>query len=165
MGFKRNKTFVLVFEDEDLAGLEVKARGATVAGMLGAVELLATFEGSGKLAGGMSAKDLAHFDRLFRTMAGCPAECLDQHDELPPGQDHYLNRLVSWNLEDEDDQPVPADYYGLMSQDADFAMTLVMAWMDGVLGTPGPLGRNSNDGMPPEGVSIPMETLPPVPQL
>lgn len=162
MGFKRNKTFVLVFEDEDLAGLEVKARGATVAGMLGAVELLSVFEG--KSASNLGAKDMAHLDRLFRTMAGCPAECLDQHDELPPGQDHYLNRIVSWNLEDEDDQPVPADYYGLMSQDADFAMTLVMAWMDGVLGTPGPLGRNSNDGMPPEGVSIPMETLPPVPQ-
>lgn len=162
MGFKRNKTFVLVFEDEALAGLEVRARGATVAGMLGAVELLSVFEG--KSASGMSAKDLVHFDRLFRTMAGCPAECLDQHDELPPGQEHYLNRIVSWNLEDENDQPVPADYFGLMSQDADFAMALVMAWMDGVLGTPGPLGRNSNDGMPPEGVSIPMETLSPVPQ-
>lgn len=162
MGFKRSKVFVLAFEGEEFEGLEVKARGATVASMLGAVDLLNTFGDEKASAAKLSASDLAEVGRLFRVLAGCPAECLDQHEELPPGQEHYLNRLVSWNLEEDDGTPVPADYHGLMSQDIDFAIELVMAWLDGVLGTPGPLEPSSNDGMPPAGVSIPMETLSPV---
>lgn len=155
MGFKRSKVFVLEFEDEEYAGLEVRARGASVAGILGILDLGVLFSDEK-----MDLKAIKEISNLFRAFGGCPAECAQSHPELEEhGLKHYENRIVSWNLEEENGVPVPANYQGLMSQDFDFARELAMHWLDGVLGTPGPLDGNSNDGGPSEVGSIPMESL------
>jgi hypothetical protein len=77
----------------------------------------------------------------------------------------FAAALIEWNLQEEDGAPIPPDYAGVMAQDTDFAMALVLAWMDGVTASSGPLGRRSGGGdSSPDGavgeLSIPMEPLP-----
>lgn len=76
--------------------------------------------------------------------------------------DMFANCLLSWNLEDENDEPVPATLAGINSQDADFVMAMISAWIDTVTGVPDetPLPGPSSDGEPFPEASIPMETLP-----
>lgn len=95
----------------------------------------------------------------------------------------FAGKIESWNLEDENGNPVslepievpvpdsrdlsatrretPAEakYRVLMEQDMDMVMSLVLAWLDGMVGTPGPLGGTSNAGGQSEEVSIPMDAL------
>lgn len=161
MGFQLQKVMLIEFEDPDLEGLEVRARRATVAGILGIMGIVDALD---RPASQRSIADLHNVDRLFRALAGCPAGCVDEHLELPPGQDHYLNRLVSWNLEEVDSRndnfvPVPANYEGLIAQDFDFSLNLAMAWLNSIVGTPGPLEPTSSAGGQPAEESIPMETL------
>lgn len=143
MGFERNKTYVLAFDGTDYEGLEVRARGASVAGLMRAVDLATLLDG-----GKLGSEDMTRIDTLFRIFAGCPALCVRTHEELADsGREHYANKILSWNLT-EDGQPISADYEGLMSQDIEFASDLVMAWLDGVVGTPGPLGDSLSAGTP-----------------
>jgi hypothetical protein len=143
MGFERNKVYTLVFEGEDYEGLEVRARGLSMASVLRAVDI-ASFMSSGNLG----LKDVGRIDELFRLLAGCPKGCEAEHEELEnTGWGHYPNKIISWNLEEEG-VPVPADYAGLTSLDFDFAQDVVMAWLDGIIGTPGPLEQTSKDGTP-----------------
>ena len=54
--------------------------------------------------------------------------------------------LVSWNVEDGDDKPVPATYEGVASQEPDFVKAIVTAFFVNVAGTPPPLPDGSNSG-------------------
>jgi hypothetical protein len=58
----------------------------------------------------------------------------------------FSNVLMSWNLEDEDDQPVPVTLDGLLSQEFDFVMEIIQAWMEAVGGVSTPLEPPSKDG-------------------
>jgi len=143
MGFERNKVYTLVFEGEEYEGLEVRARGLSMASVLRAVDV-ANFMATGDVG----LKDVGRIEELFRLLAGCPKGCELEHEELASaGRNHYPNKIISWNLEDEG-VPVPADYAGLTSLDFDFAQDIVMAWLDGIIGTPGPLDQTSNGGTP-----------------
>ena len=46
--------------------------------------------------------------------------------------------LESWNVEDGDGHPVPADMDGLLSQDPRFVSAVIGAWIAAVYGTPPP---------------------------
>ena len=161
MGYIRNKTYILTFPDDDdeFAGLEVQAKGASVGQVLGLLDLT-------RLAGmkDVTLEDRRELERLFRLFCGCPAGCDWTHEDQ--GGNHYVSKIKSWNLQDEDAGclvDVPPDYTGFMAQDMEFQMALVFAWLDAIVGTPGELGKASNDGGPfPEG-SIPMATLSSVP--
>ena len=65
--------------------------------------------------------------------------------------------LISWNLEDDDDQPVPATYDGLASQDLPFVLAIFQAWQEAVAGVPNPSPAASNGGGTFQEQSIPME--------
>ena len=54
--------------------------------------------------------------------------------------------LVSWNVEDDDDKPVPATYEGVASQEPDFIKVIITAFYANVAGTPPPLPDGSNSG-------------------
>lgn len=71
----------------------------------------------------------------------------------------FAKVLVSWNLEDEDGEPVPTTYEGLMSYDFQFVLAVVLGWMQAVAGVPTPLDRPSRDGGPSLVESLPMEPL------
>ena len=54
--------------------------------------------------------------------------------------------LVSWNVEDEDDGPVPVSYKGVASQEPDFIKAIITAFYANVAGTPPPLPGASDSG-------------------
>lgn len=143
MGYRRvPKTFKLTFEDEP--GLEVYCRSAPLGQILALMELVKE-EDDGK----MSLRELGRLEELFSTFGAS---------------------LKSWNLEDEDGNPITWDPTGeetevqakvraLKTQDLDFVLSLILAWMDAVVGVSDPLKRKSSSGdQSPEG-SIPMATL------
>jgi hypothetical protein len=70
-------------------------------------------------------------------------------------------QLVSWNVEDDDDTPVPATLDGIKTQDLDFNLAVVNAWTTAMAGVPAPLEQPSTDGGPSLEASIPVEILSP----
>jgi hypothetical protein len=130
-GFKRpGKVYKLVFTD-DLDGLEVKARSMSTGALLDMAPLLDL-----KLSATPTAEEMEGIRDLL---------------------ERFAEVLVSWNLEDDDDQPVPADIDGLLAQDLDFVMTIITAWADAVSGVPAPLPQTSPGGEPSLAASIPMD--------
>ncbi|MFI9200156.1 hypothetical protein [Streptomyces sp. NPDC053048] len=71
----------------------------------------------------------------------------------------FSRALVSWNLEDEDGNPVPISEDVVFAQDQDFIMRLAAAWIEALSGVPAPLDQSSPSGEPSPVVSIPMEPL------
>lgn len=76
----------------------------------------------------------------------------------------FADNLVSWNLEDEDGNPVPTTYEGICSLETRFAKKLLNAWRDAMTAVDNPLHSGSTSGGPsrkaaPLELSIPMETL------
>jgi hypothetical protein len=71
----------------------------------------------------------------------------------------FAGSIDSWNLEDEKGTPVPATFDGVKTQDLDFIMAIVVAWMDAIAGVDPTLRASANGtGTFPE-VSLPMEPL------
>jgi hypothetical protein len=126
------RVYRLRFEDPGMSGLVVRARSAPVGQFMGLVQLADQAKAS--------VEDVKRIDELFRGFADC---------------------LLEWNLEDDDGQPVPPTIEGLYGQDMDFALTIIFAWIEGIVGVTGPLGNSSSDGGRSEELSIPMEPLSP----
>lgn len=154
MGYRRNKEYVLAFEDEGLAGLEIRARGASVQLLMRG---LALADVARNLAGMPTPAERQSINELLMIFGGCPAACsLNHADNL--GQ-HYKSRMISWNFEDDNGEPLAPTAENFLDQDMEVTLSVVMAWIEEVGGTPGPLETNSSGGGPLEAESIPMETL------
>lgn len=75
----------------------------------------------------------------------------------------FADALAGWNLEDENDNPVPATLEGLYEQDFDFVLKVVLAWVEAIAGVSAPLGNGSGSGAQSLADSMPMEALSPSP--
>jgi hypothetical protein len=76
----------------------------------------------------------------------------------------FAKRLVSWNLTDDDDQPIPATAEGLRQVDTSLVTALKTAWLQSIVGVhdADPLPQSSPSGEPSPAVSeIPTEALSP----
>lgn len=146
-GFVLSRTLKLVFEDEDLEGLEVRCRALSVEQLLQVTDLAALAEAD---TSAMTDEDKARIDTLFGLFA---------------------ERLVSWNVTDDDGLPVPATLAGVRSQDFAQVIRIIMAWMTAASGVGEGLGKASTGGglgpsspgltpLPPLGLDLPMEPLP-----
>lgn len=135
-GFKvPKKLYKLVFADPSYEGLEIVATSVPMETMLWVQSL------SG-----------AHIQELGKTADG-----------IRKMVDILIGALLSWNIEDDDDRPVPVSAAALLAQDPAFVMDVMAAWTAAITGVSGPLGEGSISGPQfPEG-SIPMETLSPNP--
>lgn len=69
------------------------------------------------------------------------------------------SRLVAWNVEGDDDMPVPATLDGIKTQDLDFNLAIVNAWTTAMAGVPAPLEQPSTSGESSLEASIPMDVL------
>jgi hypothetical protein len=67
--------------------------------------------------------------------------------------------LVDWNIEDDNEQPVPATLDGVRAQDFGFTVAIMNALQTAVTGVSAPLEPSSADGEPSAVASIPMEPL------
>lgn len=133
MGYRRNKKrYRLVFDDPEMAGFEV---------VMGSLSIDEFTKLTSSFAGVTEANPEAGaggIEGLLKTFAG---------------------KIVSWNLEDDDGKPVPASLAGVKTQDMDFIMPVITAWMDAIAGVD-PTSRPGANGTGtfPE-VSLPMEPL------
>lgn len=73
--------------------------------------------------------------------------------------DKFGDALVSWNLEDEEGNLIPANADGLGSLEFSFVKILLDAWMEAVASVPNLSRPVSNDGGTSQELSIPMELL------
>ena len=129
------KIYRLTFADPDLAGLEVRARSVSTGQFL---EISSLAELAGEHGTSTDANEVR---KLFTAFAGA---------------------VVSWNLEDRG-HPIAPDVEGLYSQDFDFVLNLIMAWLGAIASVPDPLGRASSGGERFPEESLPMESLSPSP--
>lgn len=87
----------------------------------------------------------------------------DDEDETKAMVDLFAERLVSWNLLDEDEQPVPATIEGIRDQDDDLILAVINRWQAAMRGVPAPLesGSASVGTSPVESVltEIPSQSL------
>lgn len=134
MGFKREpKLYRLKFEDPSMAGLEVDAKSLSTGALLEVTELAGAVKN-------MKADEVdpAALRKLFEVFAAA---------------------LVKWNLEDEDDRPVPATYEGVVSQELNFVLAVIMAWIGAIASVDIPLPAGSSSGGTSPEASLPMEPL------
>lgn len=135
---RQRKVYVLRFEQAELQGLEVRARSVPLGTFLELIELASVLDAS---TAELSPTDAKAITGLFSGFA---------------------QALVSWNLQEQEDgaepEDVPATYEGLLSQDTDFVLHVVRAWMDAIAGVSGPLEQPSSDGEKSLVASMPMET-------
>ena len=131
MGFKvQRRTYKLKFDEPEYEGLEVTAHSINTEQFLEIMEAQAV-----KAEGGKAGKDA---NRKMLTMLAAA--------------------LVSWNAEDEDGNPIPPTFDGLLGQDPSFGLRLVGAWTDAVAGVSTPLPETSSAGTPSAlEASIPMD--------
>lgn len=127
-GYKRSKTYTLVFEDEEFEGLEVKVAQLSVGDMI-------------KLRGLVAALQEAKTD-------------LELMDATLPLFELMGRNIKSWNLLDDDDQPVKPSAEAFNNLDLDFAMAIITGWQKAAVGVPAPL-----DGDSPSGETPPEEAL------
>lgn len=133
MGYRRHRQVVsLVWpEGDELHGLKIEAKAIPV---------------------GMYLK--------FTTVFGQPGSS-DNEDEVRAIYASFADSLVSWNLEDEDGESVPATLEGLFTQELDFINRLVWAWAQSLTTVPEDLGKESPSGETSPEASLPMEPLSP----
>lgn len=137
MGFVREpKVYNLVWEAGEFAGLEVKAKAASVATYRHIAEM-ATHEFSWP----PTEADLIRVDELHQAFGAV---------------------LMSWNLELADGTAVPATVDGLRSQDPELSLAIILAWMNAVVGQSTVEHATEEDLAALVG-SLPMDVLTPAP--
>lgn len=108
---RKPKTYTLKFED--YPGLQVVMKGLSIDGFMSMARQASSVSGLDLSApdGQKISDGLAAVDGLFSRFAAS---------------------LLSWNLDDEKGEPVPADLDGVTSQDFDFILEVTLAWMDAI---------------------------------
>lgn len=73
----------------------------------------------------------------------------------------FVDHLISWNLEDEDDKPLPTTMEAVKQLDHSLVAALNNAWIQTLIGVHNadPLPESSPSGEPSQVASIPMEAL------
>ncbi len=133
-GFKVKKKLYLVkfADDTDLAGFEITMASVPTATLLELEDMTGDAE--------QTKKDTGSFRRICEIFAGA---------------------LIGWNLEDDDDQPVPANFDGVGTLDPDVVMTIIMRWTQAISGVSETLGKDSTSGPQYPEASLPMAPLSP----
>jgi len=133
-GFVRPRTLKLTWADGEFAGLEIRAKRAS---------LETFFELAPLIDGGIdtgSEEGRAEFLGLFKT---------------------FGEYLVSWNLRDEDGTPIPCTPQEFMAMDPRFVREVLDQWAEAIAGVAAPLEQLSPAGGPSLEESLPMEVLSP----
>ncbi len=129
MGYKR-KTLHLTFEDKP--GLEIYVRSVNVGRALRLMQL------ADELSSGQ-VTDAAQAEKVTTELFGA-----------------FADRVVSWTLEDDDDEPVPVSLDSLMEWDFDDALLWVMAWLQKATSVTVPTAAPADGTGNPVEASIPM---------
>lgn len=132
MGYKAKKYHLTFDESTGHEGLEATMRSLSTANLLKIQKLGAGFS-SAKLDG-------EAFEELVEILS---------------------SSMIEWNVEDDDDAPVPTTVEGILSQDPDLIMTIITVWTTAAGGIKPPLDGGSTSGPAFPEASLQMETLSP----
>lgn len=69
----------------------------------------------------------------------------------------FAENLISWNLEDDEDKPIPAAREEVLKLDRLLIDQIVDVWIDALQKVAAPLEPSSNGGEPSVAASIPMD--------
>jgi len=139
-GFTPKRTvYTLDFTDTELDGLMVQARSVSV----------------GTLLEFTAMADLA--ERLTGEAADQAVEGLEVMRVVGELLFSFADVLKGWNLTDDDGNDVPATLEGLRTLEFRHAMAIITTWTRAASDVPAPLSNGSNAGVPPPGLSIPMD--------
>jgi hypothetical protein len=136
-GFMR-RTFVLDFEDPSFNGLEVRTRSASLGTLMRMQELMSMALGDGE-------HDSEQAEFFWHLGHQAPAE------------DGRQRILISWNLLDEQGQPVEISPEQLAEEEWPMIREIARAWVRAVTSVPRPLSSSSSDGDRSEELNL--ETL------
>lgn len=128
MGYKAKSdgatTYTLEFVDRD--GLEVKVRNGT----------------AGESLEGLGLEWVVNSEvRKARLATRDSAKV-----EVSRAYTLFLDRVISWNLEEDDGTPIPIEMDALLAQDDNLVADMVNAWLSIVFGVSGPLDKRSTGG-------------------
>lgn len=140
MGFKPAQDVVkLTFaEGHRYYGLEVRARVPAMSTLVGLMDLKDLAADSGEPTP----------DQVRRVVAG-----LDEVRQV------LADHLLSWNVETDEDVPVPATIEGIRGLSEAFTMGVLNEWMTAAAGVMADLGKDSTSGGPSPEESLPMEPV------
>jgi len=126
-GYKPKRTLYKIdFSETEHAGLEVTARGTSMAGLFDLLETAGQVEDLEQLDENADAKEIREkLQKLFAPFAKI---------------------LVAWNVLDDDDEPVPASLAGLMSQEPQFVAFILEHYCKAMTQAPPPLPASSPSG-------------------
>lgn len=137
-GYKpQRKLYKLKFADEEYEGLEVLASSASLGTMLEIQEL------SDKLGERLDAATAVELNRRMIAI--------------------FCGAVKSWNLVDDDGEPMPVSVDSMSAQDPNFVMALLQSWTTAVAGVSVPLDGGSPSGGTSLEASLPMAPLSPSP--
>lgn len=72
-----------------------------------------------------------------------------------------IKAIRSWNLDDDNDQPLPVTRDNVLAQDLDMTLAIAKAWVNGIAGVSDDLGKDSTSGQSFPVVNLPTEALSP----
>lgn len=134
MGYKPKRTlYRLRFADPDMDGLIVTTRSISTGQML-------ELQKYGSQIAGAEDGDV-------------PREMIDKMIDL------LVAGIIDWNVEDDNDQPIPPTKDALLDQELPFLFAIIQAWGQAVTGVSESLGKDSTSGETFPEESIPMEIL------
>jgi hypothetical protein len=104
---------------------------------------------------GMSIDDMD----TVTAFKGISKDDVEQSAELLSSIAELLaDKMVSWNLTEDDDTPVPVSVETIRREDLTMIMEILNAWTEAAVGVKASLGKDSNSGSTFPEESIPMET-------
>jgi hypothetical protein len=104
---------------------------------------------------GMSIDDM----NTVTAFKGISKDDVEQSAELLSSIAELLaDKMISWNLTEDDDTPVPVSIEAIRREDLTMIMEILNAWTDAAVGVKASLGKDSNSGSTFPEESIPMET-------
>lgn len=123
MGFKLPKGIKVSFDDcprEELRGMEMTVRRISVEEQFSMDDLRADIKED-------ATKE-------------------EQKEAVGAFIDFVVGKIVDWNLENEDDEPIPVSGAVLRQQDLGFMFVIVDQWQRKLAGVSAPLNQPSSDG-------------------
>jgi hypothetical protein len=135
-GFRRKRRTIKIVFQGDLDGLVITAHSVSMDTFLEFEELS---------------------NRYFDGKTGKDEEASMAIQSLRRMLDMFADVLVSWNLEDEDGEPVPATREELGREDPGFVFDVIVKWMEAVAGVSAPLSETSSSGETSAELSLPMD--------
>lgn len=139
MGFKRKRpTVTLKFADPDYEGFVIEMRRMSI-------------EDSFLFGDLRQWESDVHAGRVAKSVVD--KQLLAMHTAV-------ADAVIGWNLEDDQDNPIPVSVAAIRAEDPDFFWTLVRSWIMAMdIGVSADTKAPSSGGKPSEELQIPMEPL------